>query len=193
MTQDEFNDLILDRFEALEKENKQLKQKLGKIDPELLAQLTIASDQAESLHRTMASEKRLLAEQSLNNRREFAAEVESAFTRLENSKNLAKSQMQLTYDAAAESNAALEQIRALHGEMSNMGGSLIERQENIVKNIDDRFANFDRMAGNEYIRELHKNDANKRSNAEISNEIQRQLRLMNPTAFAEPEEQQAEG
>ena len=35
MTQDEFNDLILDRFEALEKENKQLKQKLGKIDPEL--------------------------------------------------------------------------------------------------------------------------------------------------------------
>ena len=48
----------------------------------------------------MASEKRLLAEQSLNNRREFAAEVESAFTRLENSKNLAKSQMQLTYDAA---------------------------------------------------------------------------------------------
>ena len=71
--------------------------------------------------------------------------------------------MQLTQEAAAESNAALEQIRALHGEMSNMGGSLIERQENIVKNIDDRFANFDRMAGNEYIRELHKNDANKRS------------------------------
>ena len=193
MTQDEFNDLILDRFEALEKENKQLKQKLGKIDPELLAQLTIASDQAESLHRTMASEKRLLAEQSLNNRREFAAEVESAFTRLENSKNLAKSQMQLTYDAAAESNAALEQIRTLHGEMSNMGGSLIERQDNIVKNIDERYANFDRMAGNEYIRELHKNDANKRSNAEISNEIQRQLRLMNAPGFAEPEEQQAEG
>ena len=50
----------------------------------------------------------------------------------------------------------LEQIRTLHGEVSNMGGSLIERQDNIVKNIDDRFANFDRMAGNEYIRELHR-------------------------------------
>ena len=70
-----------------------------------------------------------------------------------------------------------------------MGGSLIERQDNIVKNIDDRFANFDRASANEYLSELHRNDANKRSSAEISNEIQRQMRLMNPTAFAEPEEQ----
>ena len=78
----------------------------------------------------------------------------------------------------------------LRDEVSTMGGSLIERQDNVVKNIDDRFANFDRMAGNEYLAELHRNDANKRSNAEISNEIQRQMRLMNPTAFAEPEDTQ---
>ena len=121
MTQDEFNDEVSKQIASLRAENKALRQKLDAVNPELLAQLTIASDQAESLHRTMASEKRLLAEQSLNNRREFAAEVEQAFTRLENSKNLAKSQMQLTYDAAAESNAALEQIRTLHGEVSTMG------------------------------------------------------------------------
>ena len=78
----------------------------------------------------------------------------------------------------------------MRDEVSTMGGSLIERQDNVVKNIDDRFANFDRMAGNEYLAELHRNDANKRSNAEISNEIQRQMRLMNPTAFADPEDTQ---
>ena len=41
--------------------------------------------------------------------------------------------MELTYDAKAEADAALEQIRALHGEVSTMGGSLIQRQDNIVK------------------------------------------------------------
>ena len=59
----------------------------------------------------------------------------------------------------------------------------MERQDNVVKNIDDRFANFDRMAGNEYLGELHRNDANKRSNQEINEEVQRQLRL----AISNPE------
>ena len=186
---DEMFDAIADRFEAIEKENRALKKQLAAVNPELLADMKITMDSAQSMHNVMMTEKKQMAEQSLLHRKEFNAEVEKAFTRLENSKNLAKSQMQLTYDAAAESNAALEQIRALHGEVSTMGSSLIERQENIVKNIDDRFANVDRAAGNEYLAKLHRNDANKRSNAEIGNEIQRQLRLMNPTAFAEPEEQ----
>ena len=142
----------------------------------------------------MASEKRLLAEQSLNNRREFAAEVEQAFTRLENSKNLAKSQMQLTYDAAAESQCAgaLEQIRSLHGEVSTMGEADSKAGYRRSNNISmtRRFENLESYgAAMNIMQELHKNDANRRSSAEISNEIQRQMRLMNPTAFAEPEEQ----
>ena len=73
-----------------------------------------------------------------------------------------------------------------------MGSRLIERRDNFIRQIDERQSNLDRLAGNQYLEELHRNDANKRSNAEISNEIQRQLRLMNPTAFPKPEEQ-AEG
>ena len=71
MNQHEFNDLILDRFEALEKENKALKKQLKAIDnaEELLAKLTIASDQAKSLHDSMMVERKHSAEQSLQQRK----------------------------------------------------------------------------------------------------------------------------
>ena len=186
MTQDEFNDLILDRFEALEKQLKELDA--GEIGRERQA-LARERNLARSERETSANEMSVLADKLNAGRNAIEEQIAEALTRIENSKKLAKSQMELTYDAKAEADAALEQIRALHGEVSTMGGSLIERQDNIVKNIDDRFANFDRASANEYLSELHRNDANKRSSAEISNEIQRQMRLMNPTAFAEPEEQ----
>ena len=55
MTQDELNDFVADEIIKLRDENKALKKQLKSFDnaEELLAKLTIASDQAKSLHDSM--------------------------------------------------------------------------------------------------------------------------------------------
>ena len=145
---------------------------------------------ARSERETSANEMAILADKLNTGRNEIEAQIKAAETRHEVQMEAMRKQVMHVYDNNAETQSAVEQMRQLRDEVNQMSGTLIERQDNIVKNIDDRYENFDRMAGNEYLAELHRDDANKRSNTEISNEIQRQMRLMNPTAFAEPDDTQ---
>ena len=186
----EFAKATADAMESIRAESKALKQQLKAIDgaEEMLAKLTIATDSAQSLHSVMMTEKKQMAEQSLVHRKEFTAEVEQAFTRLENSKNLAKSQMQLTYDAKAEADAAREEVRNLHNEVMSTGDSLLKKHDWALNNVDLKIGELDRKAGNQYIDELFERKQQNRDGAFISNEIQRQLRMMNPSAYIEAEE-----
>ena len=189
MKQSEFNDFVADEIIKLRDENKALKQQLGAVNSELLEDLKTTMDSAQAMHAVIKTERASMSEKNLQDRKAREEMDKEYRARHEVTMEALRKQVMAVYDSNAETQSAVEQMRNLRDEVSGMGGTLIERQDNIVKNIDDRFNNFDRMAGNEYLAELHRNDVNKRSNAEISNEIQRQMRLMNPTAFAEPEEQ----
>ena len=114
---------------------------------------------ARSERETSANEMAILADKLNTGRNEIEEQIKSANARHEVSMEAMRKQAMHIYDNNAETQSALEQMRSLRDEVSGMGGSLIERQDNIVKNIDDRFNNFDRMAGNEYLAELHRNDS----------------------------------
>ena len=189
MNNAEFYEEVANTIERMQKRIDELEGKDNIREAKnILTDLKRERNLARSERETSANEMAVLADKLNAGRNEIEAQIEAANARHRTSMEAMRKQAMHIYDNNAETQSALEQMRALHGEISTMGGSLIERQENIVKNIDDRFANFDRMAGNEYLSELHRNDANKRSNAEISEEIMRQMRLMNPTAYVEPEQ-----
>ena len=195
MNQAEFNDLITQQLETLQKENKALKNKLAAFDnaEETLAKLTISTDAAQSLHNVMMIERKQLAEQSLQSRKEFKEEQEAALARISNAKNSVTSQVKNIYDMNEEVRLMQESIKAGYQDYENMRESLSKRQDSVVSNVDLKITELDRHSGQQRIDELFRTKGQERDAGAISNEIQRQLRLMNPTAFAEPEEQQAEG
>ena len=188
VTQKELNDFALS-MEAVVKdlraENKALKKQLSALPQaeETLSKLMTATDQAQSMHGVMMTERKQAAEQSIQNREAIKAEIDSAFARLKNTKDLGTRQLEMMYEANAENAGRLEEMRSLEGQMRNYGDSLSKREETVITNIDSRYENFDRAAGNEYLRQLHEQDAHKRSNQEINEEVQRQLRL----AISNPE------
>ena len=66
---------------------------------------------ARSERETSANEMSVLADKLNAGRNAIEEQIAEALTRIENSKKLARSQMELTYDAKAEADAALEQIQ----------------------------------------------------------------------------------
>ena len=131
MTQDEFNDLILDRFEALEKENRALKKQLKGFGDaeELLAKLTIASDQAKSLHDSMMVERKNSAEQSLQNRKLREEQDAEYQARHRNSMAAMQKQVMALYDSQAETQQMLQEIKSGREEFDRLQQSAKEHSQ----------------------------------------------------------------
>jgi len=180
MDQHEFNDRILDKLEALEKENAALKKQLKAVDnaEELLAKLTIASDQAQSLHSSLMVERKNSAEQSIQTRKELKDEIDSAFARLATTKSQVTNQVNIALRKNAEAEDMLRQVQESNSEFSSMRESLLERQNHVVQNVDSKVEELNRHAGQQYIRELFDNEDRRKNNQTASEEIQRQLRVL---------------
>lgn len=191
MNQAEFNEAVSIQLEKLSAENKALKKQLAAVNPELLAEMKVTMDQAQAFHSVMQTERSQMAEKSIQLRDEFYQEKESTLARQRNNQSLNTKQLAMMYDRAAEVEAMLTEMRGLHNEINNMKGSLIERQDSIVQNIDNRMNDLDARAGREYIRELFNDEDRRKNNAAATEIVQREIRnlLSNPSGM-NPEEAQ---
>lgn len=189
MNQSEFNEVVSQQIEKLTKENAALKKQLAAINPELLADMKITIDSAQSLHNVMMTEKAQIAEQSLQSRKEFKENQEQVFARQRNNQNLNTQQLAMMYDRAAEVQSNLDEIRQLKEEINAMNGNLVQRQETVINNIDSRMNELDTREGRKYIRELFAQEERAKDNQALTEIAQRELRnlLNNPSGYANPE------
>ena len=204
MNQSEFNDLVADEIASLRAENKALKQKLGAIDnaEELLAKLTIASDQAKSLHDSMMVERRHSAEQSLQSRKE-REEMDAEYkARHKNTMDALQKQVMHLYDGQAQTQSMLDEIKAGREEFKNTKESLMQSHDWIMQNMTTRREELERFAAKDYINEQLTAREQEGLTKLQREHLDRNLRLLvsDPSAFAAqinqtfaPPEQPTEG
>jgi hypothetical protein len=187
MNQDEFNDLILDRFEALEKENKALKKQIGAINPELLADMKITMDSAQSMHSVIQTERAQMAEQSLQNRK-LREEQNAAFeARHRNAMEAMRKQTMHIYDSQAQTQSMLDRVEAGHQQYERNQQSAKEHQEWMEANYTVRREELERFAAKDFIEQLI-NQREAEGLTRLQQEhLDRNLRMLvsDPTAFAQ--------
>ena len=191
MNQAEFNEAVSIQLEKLSAENKALKKQLAAVNPELLAEMKITMDAAQSMHSVMQTERKQMAEQSMQSRKEFKEEQEAVFARLSNAKNSVTAQVNMVFAKNAETEAKLEEMRQSNQRIEGLRDSLLERQDWVMANIDTRMNDLDTRAGKEYIKELFDNEDRRKNNAAATEIVQREIRnlLSNPSGM-NPEEAQ---
>lgn len=189
MNQAEFNDAVSRQLEKLTAENKALKKQLAAVNPELLAEMKVTMDQAQSMHSVMQTERKQMAEQSMQSRKEFKEEQEAVFARLSNAKNSVTAQVNMVFAKNAETEAKLEEMRQSNQRIEGLRDSLLERQDWVMSNIDTRMNDLDTRAGKEYIKELFDSEDRRKNNAAATEIVQREIRnlLSNPSEM-NPEE-----
>lgn len=189
MNQSEFNDLVADEIASLRAENKALKQKLGAIDnaEELLAKLTIASDQAKSLHDSMMVERRHSAEQSLQSRKE-REEMDAEYkARHKNTMDALQKQVMHLYDGQAQTQSMLDEIRAGREEFKSTKESLMQSHDWIMQNMTTRREELERFAAKDFINEQLTAREQEGLTKLQQEHLDRNLRLLvsDPSAFAQ--------
>ena len=204
MTQDEFNNFVADEIIKLRDENKALKKQLKSFDnaEELLAKLTIASDQAKSLHDSMMVERKHSAEQSLQSRKLREEQDAEYQARHRNAMESLRKQTMHIYDNNAETQAMLQEIKDGQQEYQRSRQSAKQHHEWMEQNHQSRREELERFAAKEFI-EQQINQREQEGLTRLQQEhLDRNLRLLvsDPTAFAQqiqqtyaPPEQDAEG
>ena len=192
MNQAEFNEAVSIQLEKLSAENKALKKQLAAVNPELLAEMKITMDAAQSMHSVMQTERQQMAEQSMQSRKEFKEEQEAVFARLGNAKKSVTAQVNMVFAKNAETEAKLEEMRQSNQRIEGLRDSLLERQDWVMANIDTRMNDLDTRAGKEYIKELFDNEDRRKNNAAATEIVQREIRnlMANPSGMVNPEEAQ---
>ena len=143
---DEMFDAIADRFEAIEKENRALKKQLGAIKPELLADLKITMDSAQSMHSVIQTERAQMAEQSLQQRK-LREEQNSEFeARHRNAMAAMQKQTMHIYDSQAETQAMLQEIKSGREEYDRLRQSAKEHHDWMEQNHQSRREELERFA-----------------------------------------------
>ena len=205
MTQDEFNDFVADEIIKLRNENKALKTQLKSFDnaEELLAKLTIASDQAKSLHDSMMVERKHSAEQSLQSRK-LREEQDAAYeARHKNAMEAMRKQTMHIYDSNAETQSMLEEVKTQRERFDQSKESLMQSHDWIMSNMTTRREELERFGAKEFI-EQQINQREQEGLTRLQQEhLDRNLRLLvsDPSAFAQqiqqtfapPEQPDAEG
>ena len=204
MNQSEFNDLVADEIASLRAENKSLKKQLKAIDnaEELLAKLTIASDQAKSLHDSMMVERKHSAEQSLQSRKLREEQDAEYQARHRNAMEAMRKQTMHIYDHNAQTQAMLDEVKAGRDEYKQLRQAVEQHHQWMETNYQARREELERFAAKDFI-EQQINQREQEGLTRLQQEhLDRNLRLLvsDPTAFAQqiqqaftPPEQAAEG
>ena len=198
-------DAIEDRFEASKKRNRALKKQLKSFDnaEELLAKLTIASDQAKSLHDSMMVERKHSAEQSLQSRK-LREEQDAAYeARHKNAMEAMRKQTMHIYDSNAETQSMLEEVKTQREQFDQSKESLMNSHDWIMQNMTTRREELERFAAKDYINERMTEREQEGLTKMQQEHLDRNLRLLvsDPSAFAQqiqqtfapPEQPDAEG
>ena len=189
MTQDEFNDFVADEIIKLRDENKALKKQLKSFDnaEELLAKLTIASDQAKSLHDSMMVERKHSAEQSLQSRK-LREEQDAAYeARHKNAMEAMRKQTMHIYDSNAETQSMLEEVKTQREQFDQSKESLMNSHDWIMQNMTTRREELERFAAKDYINERMTEREQEGLTKMQQEHLDRNLRLLvsDPSAFAQ--------
>jgi len=204
MNQSEFNDLVADEIASLRAENKALKKQLKSFDnaEELLAKLTIASDQAKSLHDSMMVERKHSAEQSLQSRKLREEQDAEYQARHRNAMEAMRKQTMHIYDHNAQTQAMLDEVKAGRDEYKQLRQAVEQHHQWMETNYQARREELERFAAKDFI-EQQINQREQEGLTRLQQEhLDRNLRLLvsDPTAFAQqiqqaftPPEQAAEG
>ena len=192
VTKREFEDFAhgaLDQVEQLQKENASLKKQLKSLDnaEELLAKLTIASDQAKSLHDSMMVERKHSAEQSLQSRK-LREEQDAAYqARHKNTMDALQKQVMHLYDGQAQTQSMIDEIKAGREEFNNTKESLMQSHDWIMQNMTTRREELERFAAKDYINEQLTAREQEGLTRLQQEHLDRNLRLLvsDPSAFAQ--------
>lgn len=176
-------------MDALRNENKALKKQLSAVNnaEELLAKLTIASDQAKSLHDSMMVERKHSAEQSLQSRK-LREEQDAAYeARHRNSMEAMRKQVMNLYDSQAETQSMLEEIKAGREEFRQTKKSLMQSHEWIMENMNVKREELEKFAAKDYVDQQLTAREQEGLTRLQQEHLDRNLRLFvsDPTAFAQ--------
>ena len=176
-------------MDALRKENKALKKQLSAVGnaEELLAKLTIASEQAKSLHDSMMIERKHSAEQSLQNRK-LREEQDAAYeARHRNSMEAMRKQVLNLYDSQAETQSMLEEIRNGQEEFERNRQSFQQHSEWMEANHTARREELEKFAAKDYVDQQLTAREQEGLTRLQQEHLDRNLRLLvsDPTAFAQ--------
>ena len=154
----EFAQATSEAMEALKAENRQLRQKFQTAE-ELLAKLTIASDQAKSLHDSMMVERQHSAEQR-HQARKLQEEQDQAYqARHDNAMNSLKMQVQRVYDNNARVEEMLSEVNQGRKEFIEQKESLSRHHEWIINNMNSKSEELSKFAARDYVdQELQKRE-----------------------------------
>ena len=189
MNQSEFNEEVSKQIERLTAENTALKKQLKSFNnaEELLAKLTIASDQAKSLHDSMMVERKHSAEQSLQSRK-LREEQDAAYqARHKNTMDALQKQVMHLYDGQAQTQSMLDEIKAGREEFNNTKESLMQSHDWIMQNMTIRREELERFAAKDYINEQLTAREQEGLTKLQQEHLDRNLRLLvsDPSAFAQ--------
>ena len=205
MNQSEFNDLVADEIASLRAENKALKKQLKSFDnaEELLAKLTIASDQAKSLHDSMMVERKHSAEQSLQSRKLREEQDAEYQARHRNAMEAMRKQTMHIYDNNAQTQSMLDEVKAGRDEYKQLRQAVEQHHQWMETNHQSRREELERFAAKDFIeQQINQREAEGLTKLQREH-LDRNLRLLvsDPTAFAQqiqqtfapPEQEQTEG
>lgn len=189
MTQDEFNDEVSKQIASLRAENKALKKQLKSFDnaEELLAKLTIASDQAKSLHDSMMVERKHSAEQSLQSRKLREEQDAEYQARHRNAMEAMRKQTMHIYDHNAQTQAMVDEVKAGRDEYKQLRQAAEQHHHWMEANHQSRREELERFAAKDYINERITEREQEGLTRMQQEHLDRNLRLLvsDPSAFAQ--------